>query len=66
MDILWRKANDDIGWKLLVYQAVVASKAFLGSETIQLTDPVAAKLDVFQMKGLRKIFRVDTTFIDRE
>jgi hypothetical protein len=55
LDILWRKANCSIGWKLLVYQAVITSKVLYGLETIQLIDSVAAKLDVFQLKGLRKI-----------
>ena len=36
-----------------------------GLETLHLTDAMSRKLDVFQLKGLRKILNMETTFINR-
>ena len=36
-----------------------------GLETLQLTEAMSKKLDVFQLKGLRQILKLETTFINR-
>ena len=46
--------------------AVVRSKRLLYSlETIHLTDSLGKKLDAFHLRGLRKILRIPTTYVDR-
>ena len=52
-------------WKILVFDAVIRSKLLYGLETAMLTDAAQHKLNVFQLKGLRKILRMKTTFVDR-
>ena len=49
-----------------MYDAVVRSKVIYGLESIQLTESVKNRLDTFQLKGLRKILRMDTTFVNSE
>ena len=44
---------------------VIRSKPLYGLESAQLNDSHLAKLDVFQLKGLRKILRMQTTFMNR-
>eukprot|EP00975_Prorocentrum_lima_P003218 710870-Prorocentrum_lima.AAC.1 len=36
-----------------------------GLEGVHLTKAMARTLDVFQLKGYRKIFRMVTTYVDR-
>lgn len=52
-------------WQLIIYDAVVRSKLLYGLETLHLTQSMAKKLDVFQLKGLRKILGWETTFTNR-
>ncbi len=49
-----------------VSSAVVISKLAYGLDTLQFTDTEARALDVFQLRGLRKILKLDTTFVNRE
>ena len=53
-------------WKLIIFDAVIKSKLMYGLESAQLNDSLKNKLDVFQLKGLRKILGLTTTFINRE
>ena len=48
-----------------VHDAVVRSKLLYGLESVYLTTQVKNKLDVFQLKGLRKVLGMQTTFMDR-
>ena len=50
---------------MLIYDAITRSKLLYGLETVQLTEATAKKLDVFQLKGLRQILRLQTTFVNR-
>ena len=52
--------------KVQVFNAVVKSKLLYGLESMQLTQSSLRKLDVFQLKGLRKILKLETTFVNRE
>ena len=65
LDIFWKKAECPMKWKILVFHAVIRSKLLYGLETAMLTDSAQHKLNVFQLKGLRKIMRLKTTFVDR-
>ena len=51
--------------KLLVFNSVVRSKMIYGLESLQLTDAVKHKLDIFQLKALRKILKLKTTYSER-
>ena len=44
----------------------MSTKLLYGLETIQLTRSEQNTLDAFQMKMLRRILRVPSTYIDRE
>ena len=63
--LFWRHSNCQAAFKLRVLDAVIRSKLVYGLETAQLNDSHLSKLDVFQLKGLRKILRMQTTFVNR-
>ena len=61
----WKATNANKKWQLIIFDAIVRSKLLYGLETVHLTQSMARKLDVFQLKGLRKILGMSTTFINR-
>ena len=65
LDPLWKHATNPTRCKLLVYNAIVRSKLMYGLESAQLNDSIKKKLDAFQLKGLRKILGMTTTYINR-
>ena len=65
LDIFWNKTKCCKAWKIQVLNAVIVSKLIYGLETIEPTAGVSNMLDTFQLKGLRKILEMKTTFIDR-
>jgi hypothetical protein len=52
-------------FELNAYDAVIRSKLVDGPETVQLSDAIVSKLDAFQLKGIRKILDMQTTFLNR-
>ena len=48
-----------------MYNAVVVSKLIYGLETVQMPPATMKEVDVFQMRGLRKILGIPPTYIDR-
>ena len=65
LDIFWSKTKCCNAWKIQVLNAVVVSKLIYGLETLELTEGVANMLNTTQLKGLRKILNMKTTFVDR-
>ena len=65
LDTFWKKTKCDIKWKINVFNAVTLTKLIYGLETVQGTESPFNKLNVFQMKGLRNIFGIPPTHIDR-
>ena len=65
LDIFWLKAQCSRKWKLIAYNAVITAKVLYGLETLEPTKATANLLNTFQLKGLRKILRLHTTFIQR-
>ena len=63
---LWTQACTSVNWRLRVFDAVIKSKILYGLESIQLTQAEQSRLDALQMKTLRKILGVPTTFVNRE
>ena len=66
LDIFWLKTQCSKKWKLLVYNAVITSKVLYGLETLEPTESASRLLNTFQLRGLRKIIRLHTTYIQRQ
>ena len=64
-DLFWSRARCPANFKLYVYDAVIRAKVLYGLETAELTESELNSLDVFHLKGLRKILKTTTTYIDR-
>ena len=58
--LYWKATDASKNW-----DAMMRSKLLHGLETPHLTDAMSRKLDVFQLKGFRKILNMETTFINR-
>ena len=65
LDIFWNKTNYSKNWKSLVYNSIIINKLFYGIESLQTTDNTGKLLNIFHLKGLRKILLLHTTYIDR-
>ena len=65
-DVFWLKANCNKKWKMLVYNAGRISKPLYGIESLEPTDATGSLLNTFQLKGLRKILKLRTTFMQRQ
>ena len=52
--------------KLRVWNAVICSKLTYALHTVQLNPAEMRKLDAFQRRGLRKIMKWSTTYVNRE
>ena len=66
LDIFWRHSNCPTKFKIIAIDAVLRSKLLYGMETAQLNEPQMKRLDLFQLKALRKVLKLNTTFINRE
>ena len=66
LQLFWRHGDSSIKKKLEVYNAVIKTKLIYGLESLQLTQASTKKLDTFQLKGLRKILKLETTYINSE
>ena len=51
--------------KLNIYNAVIRSKLIYGLDSIQINESQRRELVAFQLKGLRHICKMATTYIDR-
>ena len=58
----WYKTNCTYKWKLQVYNAIIVAQLTYGLNTLQLTPSLLAKLDAFQMRGLRYILKIEHSF----
>ena len=65
LHIFFRDGDSSVKCKLQVYNAVIRSKFMYGLESVMLNQSVLKELDAFQLKGLRKILRITTTFVNR-
>ena len=66
LDIFWLHSNCPAKFKIIVLDAVVRSKLLYGLDSAHLKEPELKRLEIFQLKALRKILKFKTTFIDRE
>ena len=61
----WKASGSKVKWKLRIFNAIIGAKLLYGLETIHLTKALLNKIDAFQVRGLRKILKLPSTFIDR-
>jgi hypothetical protein len=61
----WNNPNCPTKFKLQVFDAVIRSKLVYGLESLELTAGNMSHLNAFQLKGLRRIFKIQTTYIVR-
>ena len=61
----WKHSDCNVRLKLGVYDAVIRSKLIYGLESVQINDSLKRKLDAFQLKGIRQILQLKTTYVDR-
>eukprot|EP00974_Lingulodinium_polyedra_P059162 5697720-Lingulodinium_polyedra.AAC.1 len=62
----WKHANCSIRTKLNIYNAVIRAKLIYGLEHSHLSKRSKGKISTFQLKGLRQICKITTTYVDRE
>ena len=65
LDSYWKASQASKKWKLIIFDAIIRSKLLYGLETVHLTQSMSKTLDAFQMRGLRKILKRPSTFVDR-
>eukprot|EP00975_Prorocentrum_lima_P010749 2283458-Prorocentrum_lima.AAC.1 len=65
LDEFWLRGASTNSFKILVWNAVIRSKLLYGLESLQLNRSHRDMLDVFHLKGLRKILRLTTTYVNR-
>ena len=65
LDTFWKTTVCSNRWKLQVYDAILTNKLLYGLETVHLTQTQQKKVNAFQLRGLRKILGLSTTFVNR-
>ena len=60
LDLLWRSSGCDIAVKIQTADAVLRTKLLYGLESSQLLPSALKRLETFQLKVLRKMFKLDT------
>ena len=62
---LWTNQQIPPAWKLIVFNAIIRTRIFYTLETAELTPSHQKLLDTLYYRGLRKILKKPSTFIDR-
>ena len=65
LDLFWRHGDCSTAIKIHTAEAVLRAKLLYGLESAQLIPSVLKRIEVFQLKVLRTILKMDTTFINR-
>lgn len=65
LELFWNNNNCPKKFRLQVFDAVIRSKLVYGLESVMLTNSLRNKLNVLQLKGLRKILGIKTTYVER-
>ena len=65
LDIFWRHCDVKNAFKINTLDAVIRSKLLYGIDSAQLTTSNQRRIEVFQLKGLRKTLKMTTTYVDR-
>ena len=62
----WKHSDCSKATKIHVYDAVIKSKLLYGLDTANLTPGMRTRIDRFQIKGLRQILGMDTTWAQKK
>ena len=65
LGMFFKSSDCSVRLKLQVFDAILRSKLMYGLESAQLTESSRQRLDTFQLKGLRQILKITTTYVDR-
>ena len=65
LNTFWLHSNCPVRFKLQAFNAVIQAKLLYGLESAVVPESTQRKLDSFQLKGLRKILNLKTTFVER-
>ena len=63
---VWRDSGLTPNERCKVYSACVVSKLLYGLDTANLTNSHLKRLDAFQLKGLRQIMKIETTWAQKK
>ena len=66
LDKSWEHSNCTKSTKIRAWDAVIKSKLLYGLESLHLIQSTRDELDVFQMKGLRQIRKMETTWAQKK
>ena len=65
LHIFWRRSNCSVKFKMQVVQAILVAHLLHGMESAALPATSLHDLDTFQLKVLRTILHMDTTYVDK-
>ena len=65
LGMFWDNPNCPTRFKLQVFDAVIRSKLVYGLNSTELSAGAISHLNAFQLKGLRRILKMKTTFVER-
>jgi len=65
LQLFWKNNSCPAKFRLQVLDAVIRSQLVYGLESISLTQATINRINTFQLKGLRKILGLKTTFVER-
>ena len=66
LGLFFKSSDCSVRLKLQVFNAILRSKLMYGLESAQLTESSRQRLGTFQLKGLRQILKITTTYVDRQ
>ena len=66
LHIFFYNSDNTVTRKMQMFNAVIRAKLMYGLETVVMNTRVKGMLDAFQLKCLRKILQVPTTYIDKQ
>ena len=66
LHIFFYNSDNTVTRKMQMFNAVMRAKLMYGLETIVMNTRVKHMLDAFQLKCLRKILKIPTTYIDKQ
>ena len=64
LDIFWKHSTCSTALKLTIYDMIVRAKLCYSLDCLVLLDSHLFLLQAFQLKGLRQILKLSTTYID--
>jgi len=65
LDLFWRHSDCPVYIKVYTADAVLRSKLLYGLESAAIIPSVLKQIETFQLKVLREILKIDTTYINR-